>query len=55
MEVESLFAEIAARVETIEPGYARPGTEMEAAVRMLVSLFERETPVELSFDQVGKL
>ena len=30
-----------ARVETIEPGYARPGTEMEAAVRMLVSLFEQ--------------
>ncbi|HWG10187.1 MAG TPA: endopeptidase La [Rhodanobacteraceae bacterium] len=30
-----------ARVATIEPGFGRPGTEMEAAVRMLVSLFEQ--------------
>ncbi|HEY3521462.1 MAG TPA: endopeptidase La [Rhodanobacteraceae bacterium] len=30
-----------AQVETIEPGYERAGTELEAAVRMLVSLFEQ--------------
>ena len=39
----------------IESGSAEPNRTKVGKLTVLVSLFERETPVELSFDQVTKL